>query len=126
MEKVAIDIEQLRIEKLEYQFAFRLKDFTRHNKYISDNLEKPYLFKYHYNTASIVVNLDLFNDRYKSKFIAPDLHRYCVGLLDKMQFDIFSTLQFNSIKSYMITYHFYFHNTRHTIKVQYSLTQQFV
>lgn len=111
---------------MEYQFGFRLRDFTSHNKYIADNLDKKMLFKYHYETATIDVNLDLFNDSYKSKFIAPDLHRYCVGLLNKLQFDIFGLIQFNRIRSYTITYNFYYATTRHTLKVKYDLTQQFV
>ena len=128
METLTINLirEQERKKTLEYQFGFRLKDFTRHNKYLSDNLEKQGLFKYHYETASIDVDLDLFNDKYKSKFIAPDLHRYCVGLLNKLQLDIFGLIQFNKIKSYTITYDFHLAGTSHTLKVKYGLTQQFV
>lgn len=110
---------------MEYQFGFRLKDFTRHNMYLDNNLDNPTLFTYHYETASIDVHLDRFNNNYKEKFIAPNLHRYCVGLLNKMQFEIFSLIVFNKIRTYTIIYNFNYANTRHTLKVKYSLNQQF-
>lgn len=70
---------------MEFQFGFRLKDFTNHNRYLSESSEQKKLFKYHYQIATIDVDLDAFNER--QKFITPDLHQYCVRLLNKLRFD---------------------------------------
>ncbi|WP_316817275.1 hypothetical protein [Pedobacter nyackensis] len=111
---------------MEYQVGYRLTDFVRHNNYISNNLEGNRLFNYTYETATIDVNLNLFNSSYRERFIRPHLHVYCVGLLNKMEFEIFSLIQFNRIKVFLITYKFHFDGAIHSVKVQYELLSKVV
>ena len=113
-------------EHIEFQFGSLLKEFTRTNQYIRDNLKKQWLFKYIFESATIEVDLNLFNDNYKKKFIEPDLNRYCVGLLNKLQYEIYPVMVYNKVKSYSVNYIFQHNVTSHKLTIKYELQQGFV